>query len=236
MCEGWIRLVVEVYVYVRGDCIWHVRVRCDVRRCVIFLRFTFFTEPHASSKTRHNSQTAHSSATLPRIENNNSRQQLNENHKKSNLTARSAAHGHTSLLISHGGAIPCCCCFARFAFAFACPVLTPSPSHRREGRPGRPSPAAPSPRSPCCRRRGSTPPPSLHHSGWRKRKRRQRSLHSSSRPHGRMQCNGRRGRCRCARRGRIARSDECAIACVYGGKGAHASERERDSKQEPVCA
>ena len=116
MCEGWIRLVVEVYVYVRGDCIWHVRVRCDVRRCVIFLRFTFFTEPHASSKTRHNSQTAHSSATLPRIENNNSRQQLNENHKKSNLTARSAAHGHTSLLISHGGAIPCCCCcFARFA-------------------------------------------------------------------------------------------------------------------------
>ena len=37
----------------------------------------------------------------PRIENNNSRQQLNENHKKSNLTARSAAHGHTSLCSSH---------------------------------------------------------------------------------------------------------------------------------------
>ena len=199
----------------RGDLyLAYVRVRCDVRRCVIFLRFTFFTEPHASSKTRHNSQTAHSSATLPRIENNNSRQQLNENHKNQ-ISPRDLPLMATHLCSSHMEEL-CLAAAAspRFAFAFACPVLTPSPSHRREGTPGRPSPAAPSPRSPCCRRRGSTPPPSLHHSGWRKRKRRQRSLHSSSRPHGRMQCNGRRGRCRCARRGRIARSDECAIACV----------------------
>ena len=96
------------------DCIW--RVRCDVRGRYISAFYVFSRNHTHLRKHGTTAKPLNSSATLPRIENNNSRQQLNENHKKSNLTARSAAHGHTSLLISHGRAIPCCCCcFARFA-------------------------------------------------------------------------------------------------------------------------